>query len=67
MQQLQSETPALIGIKEVAIQLGVSKRTVATWTSAGWLPSYKIGRIRRYKIEECLLALERFHRKGVLV
>ena len=66
MLNAQSE-PVLIGAQEVAVRMGVSKRTIATWTKSGWFPSYKIGRIRRYNIDECFFALERFHRKGVLV
>lgn len=50
-------TPAgalLMNRRQLAGQLGVTERTVATWDAAGRIPAIRIGRVVRYHPEDVL-------------
>jgi len=47
-----SGTQVMITRQEVAKNLGISTRTVRRWEQKGWLSSFKIGNIVRYRKTE---------------
>ncbi len=46
----------------MAKRLQVSIRTIAYWTEDGTLPVYPKGRVVRYDLAECMLALKALRR-----
>jgi excisionase family DNA binding protein len=48
----------LIGGAEAASLLGVHIETIARWSRTGRIPSYRVGRIRRFKPAELLALLK---------
>lgn len=55
---LRTELSPLMTIKEVAEYLKVSEATVWRWVKSGKLPSAKIGRTRRVKIEDVIKIID---------
>jgi excisionase family DNA binding protein len=50
---------AFVGYKKLSESLGLGPQTVWLWAKRGLIPSYKVGRVRLFKmseIEECLRA-----------
>lgn len=52
--QLIAAAAKQLDADQVAEVLGVSKSTVERWTAAGKIPSYTVGRCRRYSLDDVL-------------
>ncbi|MEE8448919.1 MAG: helix-turn-helix domain-containing protein [Thermodesulfobacteriota bacterium] len=44
----------LLNSAEVCRMLGISRSTLGKWTKSGVINSYKLGRLRRFSLEEIL-------------
>jgi excisionase family DNA binding protein len=44
----------LLGKREMAPQLRISRRTLDLWMAKGWVPYFKIGRSVRFKLDDVL-------------
>ena len=44
----------LLGKREMAPQLRISRRTLDLWMAKGWVPYFKIGRSVRFKLEDVI-------------
>ena len=49
--------PAFLTARQLAAALGVSRRTLTTWNQRSVIPSVRVGRVRRYELEQVRAAL----------
>ena len=47
----------LLGKREMAPQLRISRRTLDLWMKKGWVPYFKIGTTVRFKLDDVLSKL----------
>ncbi|WP_395753948.1 helix-turn-helix domain-containing protein [Prosthecobacter sp.] len=48
---------AFLTMRQLAAALGVSRRTLTTWNQRRIIPSVRVGRVRRYELEQVRHAL----------
>ena len=59
-----TKEPVWLTRQQMASRLQVSIRTIDNWSQARVLPAYKMGRVVRYDLKECMQALRAFRRKS---
>jgi len=52
------EQKKLVDIRAVCDLLGIKRSTAYQWSLAGKLPTHKVGRLNRYRIDEVLQLFE---------
>jgi excisionase family DNA binding protein len=57
--------PLLLDIHQLAEALNVGRTTIETWTRNRRIPSLKLGRVRRYDLNQVMSALAAYERKAV--
>ena len=60
---MQTEAPLLLTAKQLAEQLQVSERTVATWIAQKTIPFHRVGRLVRFDLQEVLETTKHTPRK----
>ena len=53
----------LLSAYEASERYGISKWTLYLWASEGRVPSYKIGKLRRFSVDDLDRFFERFKRE----
>jgi excisionase family DNA binding protein len=60
------ENKKFLTVKQAEDRYGISKWTLYLWAAQGKLPSYKIGKLRRFSVDDLDSFFERYKLSGSL-